>query len=130
LKWHKSDILIILKFWNNFSFLTYEVTDLVASYCITIVNCPVAFQSFSSFFLNKLIGNISVLQTVRTGLNSGGSRVGTVLGGPNSKKSNPSHRWPPGVGTVRFGPFFFTNSKNYEIWKINLWYFVNNNSLN
>jgi hypothetical protein len=37
---------------------------------------------------------------------------GMVLGGPNSKKLNPSHRWPPGAeplqfGTVRSGPFFF-----------------------
>jgi hypothetical protein len=69
-----------------------------------------------------------VLQTVRAGLvriKSGRSTVyhgsyGTGLNGSNSEKSNMSHCWPPEVrpprvGTVRSDPFFFTNSKNYEI---------------
>jgi hypothetical protein len=46
----------------------------------------------------------SILQTVRSGLNPDGSQsTGTVLSGPNSKKSNSSHRWPPGAGLPRDG---------------------------
>jgi hypothetical protein len=48
----------------------------------------------------------SDLKTVRSGPNSNGPHGphGPVLGGPNSKKPNLSHRWPPGAGPPRDGP--------------------------